>query len=129
MLVVDRIEKFFEDEEETAETDSSVDEFFEKYIGFQGNVTSFFRHYPDGMQERMHKDSIEVSSRLGLVANLGKDLASSAGIQAEDFIIECQFLGGKCNVSQSFVKHFDSYYFNCFTFDPKVGFFNHSSVT
>jgi len=121
MITVDGIEKFFEGE--ILDTNiSTTDEFFDKYSGFQDSTTSFFRHYPDNttVQERKDNDMIEVSSRLGLVANVGLTLASSVSIRAEDFIVQCQFLARKCNVTQSFIKHFDSYYFNCFTFDPKV---------
>lgn len=121
MLVVDRIEKYFDSEsEDLHDSDSSLDEFFEKYTVFQSNAMSFFLHYPDRLQESKGRDMIEISSRLGLVANVGQTLASSAGIQAKDFIMQCQFLGKSCNVSQSFVKHFDPYFFNCFTFNPQV---------
>lgn len=120
MLVVDHIEQFFEGEEQDV-VDSSLSEFFDKYTGFQNNVTSLFRHYPDNIHGRKTQDMIEVSSRLGLVANVGPRSASSAGIKAVDFIIQCQFLSKKCNVTRSFLKYFDSYYFNCFTFNPQVG--------
>jgi hypothetical protein len=118
MLVVDRIEKLFEGEN-SGHSDNSMNEFLEKYNDFHGKSTSFFQLYTDEMPER-RQDMIEVSSRFGLVANVGQTLTSSAGIQSKDFIIHCQFMGKKCNVSQLFVKHFDPYFFNCFTFDPKV---------
>ena len=64
------------------------------------------------------EDMYSVYSRLGLIANLGPDMASNAGVKLEDFIISCRYMGGSCNVSTSFEKVFDPYYFNCFTFIP-----------
>jgi len=57
---------------------------------------------------------------VGLVANVGPQLASAAGIRVEDFIIDCRFMNDVCNLSQLFVKTFDSYYYNCFTFQPQM---------
>ena len=61
-----------------------------------------------------------MSSRVGLAANVGPRLASAAGIRVEDFIIDCRFMNDFCNWTQSFVKTFDSYYYNCFTFQPQT---------
>ena len=61
-----------------------------------------------------------MSSRVGLVANVGPQLASAAGIRIEDFIIDCRFMNDVCDLSRYFVKTFDSYYYNCFTFQPQV---------
>jgi len=61
-----------------------------------------------------------MSSRVGLVANVGPRLASAAGISIEDFIIDCRFMNDVCNLTQLFTKTFDSYYFNCFTFQPQM---------
>ena len=61
-----------------------------------------------------------MSSRVGLVANVGPTLASAAGIRLEDFIIDCRFMNDVCNKTQLFVKTFDSFYYNCFTFQPQM---------
>jgi len=61
-----------------------------------------------------------MSSRVGLVANVGPRLASAAGIRIEDFIVDCRFMNDVCNLTQLFVKTFDSYYYNCFTFQPQM---------
>ena len=69
----------------------------------------------------------QLSSRLGLVANVGLELASAASVRAEDFIVSCRFMDEDCNVSASFQRLFDPYYFNCFTFQPQVLFASRST--
>jgi len=41
-----------------------------------------------------------MSSRVGLVANVGPRLASAAGIRIEDFIVDCRFMNDVCNLTQ-----------------------------
>ena len=70
---------------------------------------------------KMKEDSIilELSSRLGLTANLGVELTSAAGIHIKDFVVSCRFMDDSCNISTSFQRIFDPYFFNCYTFQPE----------
>ena len=100
-----------------------------KYKLFRDSYTTFWdassqvfsAFYPLAFQvNKMNEDMMEVYSRLGLAANLGAGLSSMAGIQLNDFIAGCRFLDDDCNITRSFLNHFDPYYFNCYTFNPEA---------
>lgn len=114
LLVVDRLERTFS---ETVES-SARNEFQQSYFNYSERLTSFTNYYPP---EDAFKDMFQVSSRLGLVANLGLEMASDVGIKAENFIVRCRFIDEECgDIGESFMKVFDPYYFNCYTFQPQV---------
>ena len=143
VLVVERLERFFNENNEVANENTNentnensnepkpvgsldelkVEEFLNKYSNFSESSTYFLNHNnqnqgsPNGI---LDYEMFEISSRLSMAANLGAELSSDVGIRAEDFIINCRFMGEKCKVNESFVKIFDPYYFNCFTFQPQV---------
>lgn len=116
LQVVDRLEKVFT----VANGSDDVDEFERKYQDYSAMANALIAiNHEDSISSEKMKDSLEVLSRLGFVANVGPKLASKAGINAEDFIVNCRFMDEDCNISQTFVKVFDPYYFNCFTFQPQ----------
>lgn len=116
LQVVDRLEKVFT----VANSSDEVDEFERKYQDYSAMANALIAiNHQDSISSEKMKDSLEVLSRLGFVANVGPQLASKAGINAEDFIVNCRFMDEDCNISQTFVKVFDPYYFNCFTFQPQ----------
>lgn len=102
--------------------DTKFEEFKRSYDMFYESSYSFFPAYLEHLEsyEKAKAHMLAAYSRLGLIANLGVELASQGGIEMEDFIVECRFMGEKCDVKKSFIKFFDPYFFNCFTFDPST---------
>ena len=106
-------------------TDADIDEdllnWEKAYREFWDTSTYFFIgfEFPPSRSEYLYKLLEAVYSRIGFTANLGVDLASSGGIKLNDFIVSCRFMGKECDINESFVKFFDPYYFNCFTFRLK----------
>ena len=99
--------------------DEGVTEFLREFDAFLNYSSSFFYHYLENIpKHRSHGHMLDVYSRLGLTANIGYEAASVAGVQRDDFIVNCRFMDDTCNISASFRKLFDPYYFNCFTFTP-----------
>ena len=97
----------------------NVTQFLRKFDDFLLYSSTFFQVYTEVIPlERSFDHMLEVYSRLGLTANIGYDAASVAGVQRDDFIVNCRFMDDNCNIATSFRKLFDPYYFNCFTFSP-----------
>ena len=133
LLVVDEMERFFSEGDDGTTTTfaptrtrkkEEVDsaDFQKQYLKYQSTLSLLMQKAssgPTAMTKETMKDLIEAMSRLGLVANVGTDLASKAGIRARDFILYCRFMEDECNITQTFVRIFDPYYFNCFTFQPQ----------
>ena len=102
---------------------TDLSDFLGEYSKFQYDASNFLNMFfmstgVDGNKEEAYDSMIELFSRHGLTANLGRELASQAGVKLPDFIVGCRFLGKPCNISTSFTTYFDPYYFNCFTFQP-----------
>ncbi len=101
-----------------------LDTFQEEYEAFWGDSSFFFQPYLENFAQfgfefdQAKENMYEVYSRLGLTANIGVEMASAAGIKLEDLVVHCKYMAKTCNITSSFFKLFDPYYFNCFTFDP-----------
>ena len=104
------------------DNDTWLNRFYDAYNSFLEYAVLFLNIYimNVGDLENSLDDMLEVNSRLGMTANMGQDLASRAGVKLEDFIISCQFMSYDCQINTSFIKVFDPYYYNCFTFQPET---------
>nr|URS64684.1 FMRFamide-gated sodium channel-like 4 [Malacoceros fuliginosus] len=129
LLVADRLSAYLDERNTTYNiTDEEEDILVaieNKYGSFFTATMGFFQVYSQNMQARggeMKADSVilEISSRLGLTANLGRNLSSLAGIQLRDFIVNCRFMDDECNITTAFMRIFDPYFFNCYTFRPET---------
>lgn len=145
LLVVEQLEQLFtensteeversDDDDEVdrhtdSQTNSSIARFLKRYADFADYSTYYLLQQHMAVDEggspgqgkyNLDMDLLEVTSRLGLAANVGPELSSEAGIRAEDFVITCRFMGESCKIKDTFVKVFDPYYFNCFTFKTQV---------
>ena len=127
LQVVDRIDRLFfrYDANYTATRGQNdwLDEFMDSYDAFYGFAVPLIGLYTNmdasDVKERFN-DMLEVNSRIGMVANMGPDMASKAGVKLTDFIVSCQFLNEDCELNASFSTYFDPHYFNCFTFNPEA---------
>ena len=122
LLIVDKLERMIAGSDNgSVHDDQFLLNFQERYEKFWDYSNYFFQKYlmMNIPWEKTREDMLEVYSRLGLIANLGPDMASEGGIKLKDFIVSCTFMDEKCNVSLAFAKYFDPYYFNCFTFKPE----------
>ena len=106
----------------TFDNDTDFAKFKEQYEAFWESATLFFQPYLSQVTpyEKAMTHMLAAYSRLGLIANLGVELASQGGIEMEDFIVSCRFMGEVCDIKKSFIRFFDPYFFNCFTFDPST---------
>ena len=132
LIMVDLLEKITsENHTELKEikklTDPVQIRFRDAYQKFWTESTNFFMSLTSVQHEEIDKSMLHTYSRLGLTDNLGADLASEAGVKLEDFIFNCAFMGKACNISEVFHEYFHSYYYNCFTFDPKIILQNRTS--
>lgn len=125
MYVVERLEQFFTDNASASGNSSRasgepwVEEFIQKYTKFADHSVVFLNLQPDRQPgKQLNYALFEVSSRLAMAASVGPELSSKAGIKIKDYIINCRFMGESCDIEKSFVKVFDPFYFNCFTFQP-----------
>ena len=121
VLIVERLESILDNAANITDDEDDDDflgAFQRKYEMFWEYSSFFFQQYlmMNIPWEKTRQDMLEVYSRLGLIANLGPDMASKGGIKLMDFIVSCTFMNEKCNITQVFSKVFDPYYFNCFTF-------------
>jgi hypothetical protein len=126
ILAVDRLSSILTGVNTTmndTKLESILSSIYDKYEQFFFNAMAFFRVYEEYYSSgaKMKEDNIilEITSRLGLTANMGVNLSSLAGIQLKDFIFSCRFMDEYCNVSATFTKIFDPYFFNCYTFQPE----------
>nr|AWC68056.1 DEG/ENaC family ion channel ENaC4 [Platynereis dumerilii] len=123
LVVVKRLEEMLlESDNITYGNDTHFMKFKEAYQAFWDSSSFFFQPYLQHVKpyEKAMTHMLAAYSRLGLIANLGVDLASQGGIEMRDFIVNCRFMGEPCDIEKSFVKFFDPYFFNCFTFDPST---------
>jgi len=85
---------------------------------FIGNyIKTFARYYP--MFQEMETDLHilqTVMTRTTMATNLDRKLLASAGVPFKEFVVTCRFGGEPCNKTEDFKQFFDSYYYNCFTY-------------
>lgn len=126
ILVVDRLSDFFSlsnNSQQSTAVDGMLQRLEDNYADFFQQSMIFFQlytAYKPGAMKMEDSIILEICSRLGLTANLGVELSSLAGIQLQDFVVSCRFMDDSCNISTSFVKIFDPYFFNCYTFQPET---------
>src|SRR5688572_21406915 len=124
MFVVERLEQFFTDNVSASGNSSSgavepwIEQFIQKYAKFAEHSVSFLNQPDRQSDKQLNYALFEVSSRLALAASVGPELSSKAGIRVKDYIINCRFMGENCAIEKTFIKVFDPFYFNCFTFQP-----------
>ena len=58
----------------------------------------------------------EVFSRTTFAANIPVSHISEAAVQLEGFVVNCHYAGHRCNKERDFLRFWDPYYFNCFTY-------------
>lgn len=83
-----------------------------------------FWEYQDEYQEIFQ----EIFSRTTFSANIDSDTISAASVQLEAFIVNCHYVGHRCNKTRDFKKFFDPYYFNCFTYTAPENVKNDDSL-
>lgn len=92
----------------------SENEFVKEYMKYAARYGTLWN---DNMVQSLYsKEFQEVFSRTTLSANIPEEFISTAAIQLEEFVVSCYFGGNPCNMSQEFIRFFDPYYFNCFTY-------------
>ena len=62
-----------------------------------------------------------IFSRTTFAANIDRETLKLAGVQLEEFIVNCYFGSRKCNSTLEFDTFFDPYYFNCYTYNAPSG--------
>lgn len=58
-----------------------------------------------------------ILSRSTLATNMNRSLVVNAGVSFDEFVVTCRFGGRECNRERHFKQFFDSYYYNCFTYE------------
>lgn len=92
------------------------------YSGIHGNhqvVSKYFSMYVDVSIPMDVKQTL--LSRTTLATNIPRDVITAAGVPFEEFIVTCFFTGQVCNRSVEFRRFFDTYYYNCYTYNPSWG--------
>ena len=58
-----------------------------------------------------------IFSRTTFAANIAQEALQEAGVQLDEFIVNCYFGSRKCNNTEEFSGFFNPYYFNCYTYN------------
>lgn len=110
--------KFLESPLPASHLDATESEFIRHYMNISAKYAPLWYIYQETYPHKFQ----EVFSRTTYSANIPQDIISSAAVQLEEFIVNCYLGGHPCSRPQDFVKFFDPYYFNCFTYNaPQSG--------
>ena len=106
--------KFIEDHHPINHINSSAHPFVREYMKIVAKYGpiwyNYQSHYPLVFQE--------VFSRTTFSSNIPEEIISLAGVQLDEFVVNCYYSGNKCNRTRDFTRFFDPYYYNCFTYTP-----------
>lgn len=90
------------------------DAFIGAYMRYVARYTRLWNE--SAVQFNYTKEFQEVFSRTTLSSNIREDVVSTAAIQLHQFVVSCFFGGNPCSLTTDFVRFFDPYYFNCYTY-------------
>ena len=104
---------FLEDDKPYNNINKTTNRFIKAYMTKVAKYAHLFWNY----QEEYPEIFQEIFSRTTFSANIPTDIISEAAVQLESFVVNCHYAGHRCNRTRDFTKFFDSYYFNCFTYE------------
>ena len=91
---------------------TSKNPFIKEYMKTVAKYAPLWYEY----QEERPKVFQEVFSRTTFSANIETSVISEAAVQLDEFLVTCQHGGHTCNRTTEFLKFYDPYYFNCYTY-------------
>ena len=71
----------------------------------------------------------EIFSRTTFSANIPRDIIKTAAVSLDELIVHCHYASRRCNVTRDFLRFFDPYYFNCFTYNAPNALENDDSMS
>ncbi|CAD5119559.1 DgyrCDS8157 [Dimorphilus gyrociliatus] len=107
---------FIKDPEPANHINSTNQRFVSDYMKIVAKYARLWYTYQDNFPEVFQ----DIFSRTTMSANIEESVIEEAAVQLEGFIVSCQYAGRSCNITDRFKRFFDSYYFNCFTYEPAV---------
>ena len=109
---------FLQDDNPIHHINTTNNPFINAYMATTGRLAHLFWAYQMEHPEVFQ----EVFSRTTFSANIPEEVITLAAVQLEGFVVNCHYAGHRCNKSRDFLKFFDPYYFNCFTYEaPSPG--------
>ncbi len=106
--------KFLANEDPATHMNTTDSAFIREYMRIVAPFGALF-HLPE-YQTKYAVVFQEIFSRTTFSSNIPEDIIAEAAVQLEEFVVNCYFAGTPCNRTQEFVRFFDPYYFNCFTY-------------
>ena len=103
---------FIEDDKPYHHINKSDNPFINEYMKTVAKYAPLWWTY----QEEFPEVFQEIFSRTTFSANIPDDVISLAAVQLEGFVVNCHYAGHRCNRDRNFIRFFDPYYFNCFTY-------------
>lgn len=109
------------DNDTDGERDSHVFDspFIAKYLE---TVAKYYPMYTHNVTDNHAFET--VVTRSTLATNIDMKILADAGVPFKEFIVTCRFGGIPCSKTRDFEQFFDSYYYNCFTYNAptNIGF-------
>ena len=116
-LVLNRLNNIFKEATDPLEWTNYTDEpFIFEYMKTVAKYYPMFRRNDTDFQVFQ-----TVLTRTLIATNIERKLVSEAGVPFKEFIVTCRFGGHNCNRTSDFFPFFDSYYYNCFTYESTYG--------
>ena len=103
---------FLEDDRPLNNINKTDNSFIKAYMTQVAKYAPLFWKYQENYPEVFQ----EIFSRTTFSANIDEQVISEVAVQLEGFVVNCHYAGHRCNKTRDFVKFFDPYYFNCFTY-------------
>ena len=91
---------------------NTTDDFLREYMKLSAKYGALWYEY----QEEYPHEFQEVFSRTMYSANIPEHIVSKAAVQVDQFVVNCYLGEYSCDRTRDFVRFFDPYYFNCFTY-------------
>ena len=110
-------QKFLENHKPINHINNATHPFVLEYMKALAKYSPLWYEY----QEKYPTVFRHIFSRTTFSANIDRDILQMAGVQLEQFIVNCYFGNRKCNNSEEFQMFFDPYYFNCYTYKAPGG--------
>ena len=105
--------KFIEDHNALHHVNSS-EGFIREYMKVVSQYSPLWYRY----QAEYPRVFNQIFSRSSFATNLDPDILSDAGVQLEEFVVDCYHGDKPCNRSHDFTQFFHSYYYNCYRYTP-----------
>ncbi len=116
-IVLNKLNQIFLESTDTTQWENYTDDtFIRNYMRVVAKYYPMFVHN-DSDYSVFQTVLTRTTIATNIIMNANRSVLVNAGVPFKEFVVTCQYAGLECNRSVDFTHFFDTYYYNCYTYN------------